>query len=61
LGTNFFGNPDEQARRKIRVMFWATLVGMIPGSVHAGLVNLTNLPPPPWLSVVAVMFSYRTA
>ncbi len=58
LGTNFFGNPDEQARRKIRVMFWATLVGMIPGSVHAGLVNLTNLQPPPWLSVVAVMFSF---
>jgi hypothetical protein len=58
LAMNFFGSPDARARCKIRVMFWSTLAGMIPGSVQARLVNLTNLQPPAWLSVGAVMFAF---
>ncbi len=58
LAANFFGNSHAQARRKIRVIFWGTLVGIIPGSVQAIIVNLTNLAPPAWLSVCTVMFAF---
>ena len=58
LGTNFFGTPDREARRKIRVIFWGTAAGLVPRLVQLVAQNLAGFQSPPWLetAITAVAF-----
>ncbi len=52
LGMNFFATRDPEARRKIRVIFWGTLIGVTPGATEAALRNFTGYHASVWLDSV---------
>jgi sigma-B regulation protein RsbU (phosphoserine phosphatase) len=49
FAANFFGTRDPEARRKIRVMFWGTVVSLGPTLVKVLIQNFTRYQLPPWL------------
>jgi phosphoserine phosphatase RsbU/P len=51
---NFFRPQNPEARRKIRVMFWATVVGLGPNLVALVLQNVTGFQRTGWLDAVLV-------
>jgi sigma-B regulation protein RsbU (phosphoserine phosphatase) len=50
FAANFVTSRDLQARRKIRVMFWGTLISLGPNLVKLLLQNFSGIQPPPWLN-----------
>ena len=43
LTANFASTRDVEARRKIRVIFWGTVVGVVPGLANLVLTNFTRV------------------
>jgi sigma-B regulation protein RsbU (phosphoserine phosphatase) len=52
LVLNFHRIRDPEARRKIRVIFWGTAVGVTPSLLYLGIRNAWNVQASPWLSAV---------
>jgi len=52
LAANYFGAGDPQARRKIRVIFWGTVVGFGPLIIRAGAEQYTPFRTPDWLVMI---------
>ena len=52
FATNFFTTRDPETRRKIRVMFWGTVVSFGPILVDILVRNFTGWQDPPWLSAI---------
>ena len=50
LTANFFGAQEPQARRKLRVIFAGTAVGVGPPLVEAAAENFAGFHPPLWLA-----------
>jgi sigma-B regulation protein RsbU (phosphoserine phosphatase) len=51
---NFFSTHNPEARRKIRVMFWATVVGLGPNLVTLVLQNVAGFRRSGWLDTILV-------
>jgi len=60
FAANFFATHDPETRRKIRVMFWGTVVSFGPNLVDLLVQNLTGWQDPPWLGAIrtALMFVF---
>ena len=60
FATNFFTTDDPETRRKIRVMFWGTVVSFGPTLVDLLVQNLTGWQDPQWLGAIrtALMFLF---
>jgi sigma-B regulation protein RsbU (phosphoserine phosphatase) len=58
LASNFVDAPDEQARRKTRVMFWGTVAALTPNVLLVGLSNLLGYREPDWLTAVRAAFAF---
>lgn len=60
FGTNFFTTRDPETRRKIRVMFWGTVVSLGLSLVDVLVRNFTGGQDPPWLDAIhtALMFVF---
>ncbi len=49
---------DAEARRKIRVLLWGTLAGVLPGLANLALVNFTTMKLPEAVAVLVPVFSF---
>lgn len=49
LAQNFFRPPSLEARRKLRVIFWGTIVALTPALAILALQNATGFDTPDWL------------
>ncbi len=60
LAATFFRTSDPQARRKIRVIFWGTGVGIAPALVLAVVQSFAGFQPSQWLitAMDAVLFLF---
>jgi sigma-B regulation protein RsbU (phosphoserine phosphatase) len=58
LGANFFGSPDREARRKIRVVFWGTAAGLVPRLIEIAAQNLAGFRSPAWLSTGITLVAF---
>ena len=58
LAANYFSTLDLEARRKIRVIVWGTVVGVTPGVVQAAASNFAGLQAPLWLQASLVLVSF---
>ncbi len=60
LAATFFRTSDPEARRKIRVVFWGTGVGVAPALVLAAAQNFASFQPSQWLNtaIIAVLFLF---
>ena len=52
LAGNYFDAREAQSRRKIRVIFWGTVVGIGPSLIRAGVEQYTGFRAPDWLDLV---------
>jgi sigma-B regulation protein RsbU (phosphoserine phosphatase) len=55
LTWNAFSAPTPEARRKIRVILWGTLVGVVPATLVLGVSDFFGFHDPLWLVVVIVV------
>jgi predicted membrane channel-forming protein YqfA (hemolysin III family) len=55
LIANALSAPSVEARRKIRVILWGTLVGVVPATVVLGANDFFGFHAPPLLVVVVVV------
>jgi hypothetical protein len=60
FATNFFTTEDPETRRKIRVMFWGTVVSFGPNLADVLVRNFTGRQDPQWLSTLltALLFLF---
>lgn len=58
LATNFFRTTDPEARRKIRVIFWGTVVGLVPNLVDLSAHIFMNFRDPTWLVTALIATSF---
>jgi phosphoserine phosphatase RsbU/P len=58
LAAGYFGEADEQARRKIRVMFWGTVAALVPNVVIVAVTSTFGIREPNWLSAVRALFAF---
>jgi sigma-B regulation protein RsbU (phosphoserine phosphatase) len=60
FAANFFTTDDPETRRKIRVMFWGTVVSFGPTLVDLLVENLTGWHDPQWLGTIrtALLFVF---
>ena len=58
LVLNFVRSRDAEARRKIRVLFWGTLVGLGPAFAQAGAREAFGYRAPPWLDTADTFMSF---
>jgi len=58
FGSNFFIARDPETRRKIRVMFWGTVVSFSPILVDVLVQNLTGWQDPPWLRAIRTLLLF---
>ena len=58
FAANFFSTRDPEARRRIRVMFWGTVVCLGPNLVKLVIENITGFQLPGWLDnlLLALLF-----
>lgn len=54
LAGNYLFAVEPETRRKIRVIFWGTMVGLAPGTVRVAVEQYTSLQTPFWLSMMQV-------
>ena len=52
LAANFFFAREPQSRRKIRVIFWGTVVGLGPSLIRAAAQYYTSFRSPAWLEII---------
>jgi sigma-B regulation protein RsbU (phosphoserine phosphatase) len=52
LAATYFGAREAESRRKIRVIFWGTVVGLGPPLVRAGAEQYTSFRTPDWLNLI---------
>jgi sigma-B regulation protein RsbU (phosphoserine phosphatase) len=57
LVLNFVRSRDAEARRKIRVLLWGTLVGLGPGIAQGGARHAFGYQAPPWLDTADTLIS----
>jgi hypothetical protein len=53
---NAFGGPTAEARRKIRVILWGTLVGVVLATLLLGAIDSLGFQAPLWLRVGFVVW-----
>lgn len=58
FATNFFTTADPEAHRKIRVMFWGTLVSLGPNLVDLLVRTLTGRRDPRWLEALRTVLMF---
>ena len=58
LASNAFQAPDAETRRKSRLVFWGTVVALVPNLVVVGALTLTGTREPEWLSPVRTAFAF---
>ena len=60
LAHNFFYASDPEVRRKMRVIFWGTAIGVLPASARASAIGFAHFQSPWWLdtAIVALMFLF---
>jgi sigma-B regulation protein RsbU (phosphoserine phosphatase) len=60
LAANFYRTDDPQTRRKIRVIFWGTVVGITPALIRGIAQSFTNIHLSVWLDsvVTGMMFVF---
>ena len=58
LAENYALGRDAEARRKIRVILWGTLVGVVPGLAFLAIQNFTKLTPPAFLGSLSPVASF---
>ncbi|MBZ5592872.1 MAG: SpoIIE family protein phosphatase [Acidobacteriia bacterium] len=60
LAHNFFHASDPEVRRKMRVIFWGTAIGVLPASARASAIGFAHFQSPWWLDtvIVALMFLF---
>jgi serine phosphatase RsbU (regulator of sigma subunit)/membrane-associated protease RseP (regulator of RpoE activity) len=58
LVLNFVQAPDNEVKRKIRVILWGAGVGVAPALVRAVAENFLGLRTPPWLATVFVILLF---
>jgi hypothetical protein len=52
LAANYFFASQPESRRKIRVIFWGTVVGLGPPLIRAGAEQYTSFRSPDWLEML---------
>ena len=52
LAANYFDAREAESRRKIRVIFWGTVVGIGPSLIRAGVEQYTAFRTPEWLDMI---------
>lgn len=52
LAANFFDARERESRRKIRVIFWGTVVGLGPQVIRAAAQQYTSFHSPSWLEMI---------
>ena len=52
LAANFFFAREPESRRKIRVIFWGTVVGFGPSLIRAAAQRYTSFHSPAWLEIL---------
>ena len=60
LAHNFFHASDPEVRRKMRVIFWGTAIGVLPALARASAIGFAHFRSPWWLDtvIVALMFLF---
>ena len=58
LAINFVHTPDRETRRKIRVIFWGTVVALTPNVVGVAASTFFGYREPDWLSAVRAVFAF---
>jgi sigma-B regulation protein RsbU (phosphoserine phosphatase) len=56
LAANYFFASQPESRRKIRVIFWGTVVGLGPPLIRAGAEQYTGFRSPDWLEMLLNAF-----
>jgi sigma-B regulation protein RsbU (phosphoserine phosphatase) len=54
LALNFFLTRDADARRKMRVLFWGTVIAVGPGAVRAAAMSFGGFQSPWWLDTLFI-------
>ena len=54
LAANYFAAREAESRRKIRAIFWGTVVGFTPALIRAGLEQYTAFRAPEWLNMLLI-------
>ena len=52
LASNYFFSGPAESRRKIRVIFWGTVVGLGPPLIRAGFQQYAGFQSPDWLEMM---------
>jgi sigma-B regulation protein RsbU (phosphoserine phosphatase) len=52
LAANFFVAREPESRRKIRVIFWGTVVGLGPSLIRVAAQHYTSFHSPAWLEII---------
>ncbi len=58
FAANYFGSPDQGARRKMRVMFWGTAASLGPTLVDLLVRTFTGRHDPPWLDTIHLLLLF---
>jgi sigma-B regulation protein RsbU (phosphoserine phosphatase) len=58
LATNFLHAADAETRRKTRVIFWGTVVALIPNVGGVAASTLLDYREPDWLTAVRAVFAF---
>ena len=58
LASNFFQTKDPEARRRIRVIFWGTTIGLAPILVAAASHFFVEYQDPAWLDVALIVNAF---
>lgn len=55
---NFLAAATPEARRKVRVIAWGTVVGLLPVVAEKGAIDFVNFRPPFWLDVSTAFITF---
>jgi sigma-B regulation protein RsbU (phosphoserine phosphatase) len=60
FATNYFSAPDVQSRRRMRVIFWGTVLGLGPNLLKVGIQSFTAIHVPLWIEGVLTLLLFLT-
>ena len=58
LTFNYFFAKDEEARRKLRIIFWGTIVGVVPIAVEEGISSFIGMASPDWVVTAFTLVTF---
>jgi sigma-B regulation protein RsbU (phosphoserine phosphatase) len=58
LASNTFRSSDAETRRKGRLVFWGTVVALVPNLVVVGAFTITGTREPDWLGPIRAAFAF---